>query len=359
MSKIIKKSLSIIMIIGIMGCGQQVEKPEGKGKSLNEVLIDVGRSAENVFYAFIELVSDVLGFAAKATTTKQQVGDYFSGLGAKLEKASDELEAVAKKSEIDIEKDGLSNKTIRSAIDVAKGVLGTLKGHLEFLKDIGDSSLVGEVKNDNKQGVAANTDGLKKLHHALTGIITAAKKEGVEELKENKLTLGQALIGGANPEHGAKVLGTNANPAAGDSGKAAVILASVSGEEMLDAIVKSSVSDADAELGGNADAGTSALKFAKGGQAARVAQGAAKAAAVAGGIALRSLVKGGKLASENNNDDEKAVQSVGITAVNKLLKAVEEVIKKTVKNVVEKAKVEIDKARSPQVSISKPSGSKE
>ncbi|ETZ17172.1 Variable major outer membrane lipoprotein [Borrelia duttonii CR2A] len=74
----------------------------------------------------------------------------------------------------------------------------------------------------------------------------------------------------------------------------------------------------------------------------------AKAAAVAGGIALRSFLKASKLASGANSNEqggEKEVQGVGITAVNKLLGAIEEIMKKTVKNTLEKVKQEVDKAR--------------
>ncbi|ETZ17080.1 Variable major outer membrane lipoprotein [Borrelia duttonii CR2A] len=74
------------------------------------------------------------------------------------------------------------------------------------------------------------------------------------------------------------------------------------------------------------------------------------AGAVSGGIALRSLVKEGKLAANNGDNDNKAVQSSGITAVNKLLESVEGIVKKTVKNVLEKVKQEVDKAREPKAS---------
>ncbi|AHH07046.1 Variable major outer membrane lipoprotein, partial (plasmid) [Borrelia crocidurae DOU] len=92
---------------------------------------------------------------------------------------------------------------------------------------------------------------------------------------------------------------------------------------------------------------TSALKFAVGGPANNLAKDVALAGAVSGGIALRSLVKGGKLAAKDNNDD-KAVQGAGITAVNKLLVAVEGIVKNTVKNVLDKVRQEIDKAREPK-----------
>ncbi|AFI32189.1 hypothetical protein Q7M_1191 (plasmid) [Borrelia crocidurae str. Achema] len=43
---------------------------------------------KNIFYSFLGLISDTLGFTAKATTKKSEVGEYFSSLGAKLREAS-------------------------------------------------------------------------------------------------------------------------------------------------------------------------------------------------------------------------------------------------------------------------------
>ncbi|WP_198004630.1 variable large family protein [Borrelia recurrentis] len=101
------------------------------------------------------------------------------------------------------------------------------------------------------------------------------------------------------------------------------------------------------------------MSFAKGGQAAHLAHTTdAKAAAVSGGIALRSLVKLGKLAAGANPNvkgGEKDVQGVGIAAANKLLLAVEDLIKKAVKNVLKKAKEKIDEARGPKEPVSRSS----
>ncbi|WP_434757350.1 variable large family protein (plasmid) [Borrelia puertoricensis] len=321
------------------------------GSSLSSVLIDVGRSAENAFYSFLDLLSGTLGFRVTKDTTKQQVGNYFNSLGDKLEKASDELEEVAKKSETELDKGDL-NKVIRSAVDTAKATLITLKTHLDSLKDIGDANKVVDVTS-NQQGVAANAGALKKAFKAFEGIVDTAKTQQVEEPKKSEVTLAEASIGVASSKDGAKVLTTGAAGAAAGN-KAAAIVSAVSGEEILASIVASKEGDADTGVGANATAQTSAISFAKGGgDAGHLAQDAAKAAAVAGGIALRSLVKDGKLASHNANSDEKAVQSAGITAVNKLLVAVEDIIKKTVKNVLEKSKEKIDEARAP-----KPAGQK-
>ncbi|ETZ17269.1 Variable major outer membrane lipoprotein [Borrelia duttonii CR2A] len=105
-------------------------------------------------------------------------------------------------------------------------------------------------------------------------------------------------------------------------------------------------------LSETATVNTSAVSFAKGGSDAHLAgANIPKAAAVARGIALRSLVKGGKLAAGAASDaqgGEKEVQGIGAAAANKLLIAIENVVKKTVKSILEKAKGEIDKVRGSQ-----------
>ncbi|WP_434757131.1 variable large family protein (plasmid) [Borrelia puertoricensis] len=344
----------LITLFLLLGCGsgqQSVDSPNGGGaatggSSLSSVLIDVGRSAENAFYSFLDLLSGTLGFTVTKDTTKQQVGDYFNSLGEKLGVASKELEEVAKNSEIGVDKGDL-NKAIRSAVDAAKATLNTLKAHLESLGTIGDSTNKVVDVASNQQGVAAAAVELKKAYNSLKGIVETAKTQQVIEPKKNDVALADASIGVTSSKDGAKVLTTGAAGAAvGD--KAAAIVSAVSGEEILASIVASKDTDADAALAADADGNTSALKFAKGGAtAAHLAKDTAKAAAVAGGIALRSLVKDGKLAA-NANNDEKAVQAAGISAVNKLLVAIEDIIKKTVNNVLKTAKTKIDKAREPK-----------
>ncbi|WP_330730420.1 variable large family protein [Borrelia turicatae] len=350
------KNFNITILITLFlllscGSGQQPQAGNGGsaatgGRSLSEVLMDVSRSAENAFYSFLELLSDTLGLRVTKDTTKQQIGDYFKSLGDKLGQASDELEEVAKKSETDVDKGGL-NKVIRSAVDTAKTTLNTLKTLLNSLKDIGDGEKVGDATS-NQNGVAAAEDELKVAYKALQEIVKAAKEKGVPEpeLGDTAVKVGN----GTDNKDGAKILGTNAAATAGDSGKAAAILTTVSGEEILASIVVSKDADV-AGVTGQANAQTSAVAFAKGGQADHVSHSAdAKAAAVAGGIALRSLVKGGKLAAAaaGNAGGQEEVQKVGITAANKLLVAVEDIIKKTVKNVLKTTKEKIDEARAPK-----------
>ncbi|AOW96299.1 variable large family protein [Borrelia miyamotoi] len=342
----IKNILIIMMIVLLMiGCGQQTEGNSaasgGVGSGLSGAMMEVGRSAENVFYAFIELVSDVLGFTAKTTTKKNDVGVYFNSLGVKLGEASKELEEVAKKAA-----DSSKSQEIRGAVYEAKATLSKLKGHVESLGQVGDTNVVGYANNVQGTGTAPDDAQLKEMFRALKGIVEIATDVGVKALEAGATTL---TVNGVDNKDGVKILATSGgNPAATDAGKAAIILAAVSGEEILKSIIESQESDV--ALTANADENTTSLKFAKGGSDAHLSNSAnPKAAAVAGGIALRSLVKTGKLASgaaDNAAGGGKEVQGVGATAANKLLVAIEDIIKKTVKNVLEKAKEKIDEARN-------------
>ncbi|UPA19330.1 variable large family protein [Borrelia puertoricensis] len=343
--------LMILFLLLSCGSGHQSANGGGAatgGSSLSSVLMDVGRSAENAFYSFLELLSDTLGFRITKDTKKSDVASYFNSLGDKLGQASDELEKVAVKTTAGSDKDSLLNKVIKDAVDSAKTTLNTLKTHLDSLKDIGDNDKVGDAASNAGQGTTPADNELKKALKALQEIVKSAKEKGVKEPEAGITTL--QANGGADNKDGAKILSTNGAATATDAGKAAAILATVSGEEILASIVASQ--EDDQALGVAADANTTALKFAKGGSADNLSNSAnSKAAAVAGGIALRSLVKTGKLAAgadDNATGGGKEVQGVGITAANKLLVAVEDIIKETVKNVLKTAKEKIDEARAPK-----------
>ncbi len=126
----------------VMGCNSGGVKGEGKvggasggnGRGLSGAMMEVGRSAENAFYVFLELVSDVLGFTAKFTTKKNEVGGYFSNLGAKLGEVSKELEKLAKNSETGGNKSDLSKNLIKEAVDAAIDTQETIPADNELKK---------------------------------------------------------------------------------------------------------------------------------------------------------------------------------------------------------------------------------
>nr|WP_206742078.1 variable large family protein [Borrelia coriaceae] len=212
------------------------------------------------------------------------------------------------------------------------------------------AKVIGDVVSP-QSGLTVNAGKLEKAFKALQGIMEIAKTQKIKELQKSEVSLADTSIG-ADAKAGARVLAKDENAGAASGEKASLIVSAVSGEEMLDAIVNKSKGN-EPEVSGPASVSTTAIAFAKGCITSNLSGGTgdAKAAAVAGGIALRSLVEGGKLAANSSNDG-KAVQAAGITAVNKLLGAVEDIIKKTVKNVIDKVKTEVDQARVSKVSVS-------
>ncbi|BCR21442.1 variable large family protein [Borrelia sp. HM] len=306
---------------------------------------EIGKSAENAFYSFLNFISDTLGLRVTAETKKSEVGEHFTTLGTKLGEASEELEKVAVKAATDGDKDSLLNKSIREAVEAAKTTLNTLKTHLEDLKGIGnDGEKVGVAANNgsDKEGTGADGEELNKVLKAFKGIVDEAGKVDVVV----KPVVGTSTLnnGTDNITTRAKILATNSGgnkPTNTDPAKAAAILEAVSGKAMLASIIASKENDPQI-AGSGADGNTTAMSFARGNSVTTAAQNSAKVEeAVAGGIALRSLVKSGTLAkgaADNATGGGKEVQGVGITAVNKLLGAVEDIIKKTVKNVLDKAR---------------------
>ncbi|AHH04294.1 Variable major outer membrane lipoprotein (plasmid) [Borrelia nietonii YOR] len=234
--------LMTLFLLLSCGSGQQAANSGNPGTagveqqgvgSLSAVLMEVGRSAENAFYSFLELLSDTLGFTAKSTTKKSDVGDYFNSLGEKLGKASDELEEVAKNSKVEGEgaKDGAIAVAIRSAVDSAKTTLSTLKTHLDSLGQVGDANKVGDANTVQGVGTTPDEPKLKAAYDAFKGIVEESVNAGVVKLETGNTTL--KANEGADNKDGAKILSTNTNPDAGDVAKAAAILATVSGKEIL------------------------------------------------------------------------------------------------------------------------------
>ncbi|WP_425387121.1 variable large family protein [Borrelia coriaceae] len=337
------KSICATLFISLfLSCNNGIEELQKQKDSILSIS-NLRQGFLDIFTSFSDMISDTFGITKD--TTKQQVGEYFGKLSTKLGEAASELEKVAEKAAVDVDKDGLLNKSIIAAIDTAKKTLEILKGHLESLKDIGDSSQkIGEAATD--QGKKPDEPELKKAYNALKGIVDTAKTQKVEEPKKSDVSISAAKLGGASPQDGAKVLTIDTHAGAAVGSGASTIVSAVSGKAILAAIVGSGADDP-ALAGGNAQASTSAVSFARGGSTAtNIAKDTAKVEAVAGGIALRSLVKGGKLAANTGSEEDKAsVQAAGIAAANKLLVAVEDIIKKTVKNVLRTVKSAIDKAR--------------
>ncbi|WP_051428603.1 variable large family protein [Borrelia coriaceae] len=213
---------------------------------------------------------------------------------------------------------------------------------------------VGEVVSGVTAGSASQVAGsgvsvqdVKETVKALKGIVAANTNKAVKPTKDTV---------SSGDTNGGKVLKTTSSgeATAADASKALAIVNSVTGEDMLYAITSADEnSDVVAEATTtNATDPKHAVKLAVTGSATSsdTAENASKVA-VAGGIALRSLLKGGKLNVGSQTADSMAVNgSLEVSAANRLLKSIENVIQVIIKQCLEQTQQILgdSKSKSPQ-----------
>ncbi|WP_233190014.1 variable large family protein, partial [Borreliella burgdorferi] len=139
--------------------------------------------------------------------------------------------------------DGKGKGTVKSAAENAVGtVSGWIKEMAEAAKKAaeatkdGGSDLIGKVvKKEEAGGKTADTKSVNGIADGIKGIVEAAKKSGVDGLKDV-----QAVSEGEkNKDAGKLFTGKNdATGAAADAEKAAAAVSGVSGEQILKAIVE-------------------------------------------------------------------------------------------------------------------------
>ncbi|WP_024653826.1 variable large family protein [Borrelia persica] len=328
MKKVIKRSLIIMMILGVMGCGQQVQKPGEQDGSSGEGL-KLGETTKSVFSAFVDLITNALGISVTSATKKSDVSDKFKDLASSIDRAISQVHLAVSKAGINFEevKDG--------SVVQARKTLDELKKHITSLQTLTNESLVVSGVTASSAsgvgGVGSSVEDVKGSLIALKGIVAANTNKGVEPKNNQKVS--------SDEKEGGKVLLTGGAGAAvaADAAKALSIVTSVTGEEMLYAI--SSADEADVSIAANINTATDpkhAVKLAVTGTAttAADAQNASKVA-LAGGIALRSLLKGGKLDANAAAADTMAVNGVGVSAANKLLRAIENIAQVIIKQCLE------------------------
>ncbi|AHH11443.1 variable large family protein (plasmid) [Borrelia coriaceae] len=305
--------------------------------------LKLGDTAKSVFSSFVDLIANTLGISVTSSTKKSDVSDKFKNLASSIEKAIGQVQEAANKAGINIEddKDG--------GVGQAKKTLDELKKHITSLQTLtNDGEVVSGVKADSAsqvQGTGASIEDVQAAVKALKGIVDANTNKKIKP-KTDTVSSGDT--------NGGKVLNTTGGGTAieENAAKALAIVNSVRGEDILYAIALANETDVVAEATiANATAPEHAVKLAVTG-AAKTTQTAERASkvAVAGGIALRSLLKGGKLDAASTAANINAVNGVGVTAVNKLLNAIENIVQVVVKQCLEQtAQILGDsKVKSPQ-----------
>ncbi len=91
MKKVIKRSLIIIMILGVMGCNNGVAELEKKNEFL-QALVSLGNDFVSVFTSFGDIVGSVLGLNLESK--KSDVGKYFKTVQDTVQGIKDGLNKI-------------------------------------------------------------------------------------------------------------------------------------------------------------------------------------------------------------------------------------------------------------------------
>ncbi|PRR53181.1 hypothetical protein CV661_05410 [Borreliella burgdorferi] len=236
--------LTLLVFVNCKNNAGEAAAADDPTNKLYQSIIKLGNGFLDVFTSFGGLVADALGF--KADPKKSEVKDYFSSIANKLEETVTNLTKLPKENSSsggETGKDGTTNDT-KSAVESAVGtVSGWIKEMAEAAKKAADAAkdggndLIGKVvKKDKADGKTADAGSVNGIADGIKGIVEAAKKSGVDGLKDV-----QAVSKEDNKDAGKLFTGKKDDTGAGeaaDAEKAAAAVSGVSGEQILKAIVE-------------------------------------------------------------------------------------------------------------------------
>ncbi|WP_038363200.1 variable large family protein [Borrelia persica] len=318
MRGVIKRSLIIMMILGVMGCNSGVLEEEKSKNKFLQSLVSLGNDFLNVFTSFGDMVSGALGF--KVESKKSEVGNYFKEVQKTVEGTKIALEKIV----ADMKTEGNPNS---SAVEIAvkKLVSETLDKIIDGAKianeAIGNASdPIGNVAATNAAGNAGI--GVDMLVKGIKGIVDVVLKG----------------VGNADAGNDKKAEdGNTARNAAAQDGEAGKLFVVAAGSAGSADNAKKVAADAAKAVGAVTGADILQAMVKDGGDSVKLAISqnagiAPKDATIAGGIALRAIAKDGKFASSNAAADVAVAgfKGAALSAVTKALDTLTVAIRKTI-----------------------------
>ncbi|WP_106023561.1 variable large family protein [Borreliella burgdorferi] len=313
-----KKLSSAILLVTLLvfincksNAGETIGKDD-KEDSLNifyQSLIKLGNGFIDVFNAFSGLVADTF---FKADPKKSDVKSYFTSLCEKLKSTKEKLGNLSNGNEKGANGNEKGDGADSKSGDAVGSVVGEVSKWLEEMIKAAEEAIGGAATDGTKigesanNGAAADADSVKNIAKGMKGIVDAAgtaagKKEDV--LKDVHAGAADAETGKL---FGAGVAGGNAN--ADDIKKAAEAVSSVSGEQILKAIVDAAAGKEGEQVGAAPGAAKNPIAAAIGaaGAGANFDADMRKKDKVAAALVLRGLAKGGKFSATANDANVKS-----------------------------------------------------
>ncbi|WP_434757328.1 variable large family protein [Borrelia puertoricensis] len=287
-------------------------------------LVKIGHGFQEIFGIFGNAIDDALGLTAvKSDDKKSKVGEHFKTIGDGLSTTKNKLKELSDEISKTNNANNSTIESVKSVINSSSDVFEQLIAALTKLAGVtNDDSPIGDTAN--AAAVAADKDSVETVIKEVKAIIETAKESGV---KIDAGKTGNAVNADANTDAPA-ALGGNAQAAAGSGPKLATEVAKADPWAMLDKIKDSTTSGFVAANNNNAGQLATGDANANGAKAATNAD-------LAAAVALKAITKTGKFTQPAANEDG-AVKSAAVSAVNKILGVLDIIIKKTVSSELDK-----------------------
>ncbi|WP_376984250.1 variable large family protein (plasmid) [Borrelia recurrentis] len=309
----------MVLVMVMMGCNSGgvsggVRDPE---KVFLSEMVNLGKGFLDVFVSFGDMITGTLGI--KADTKKSDIGKYFTD----IEKT---MISVKEKLQTEVAKNGNYVK-IKEVVD--QFITGTLDKIAEGAKKASSGAAGGAVLGSSVKNEDAAPGEVASVNALIEGIKTIVavvlKNEGNADANkttdDDKKDIGKLFSKASD------------NGSEAEAAKANASIGAVSGVDILQAIAKSDVVSA---AGKDIDQAKDVAEIATAKNDSGTKETKQKDAVISGGIALRSMAKGGKFATKNEDKAVPAINGVAASAVGKTLSALIIAIRNTVDSELKK-----------------------
>ncbi|UPA19353.1 variable large family protein [Borrelia puertoricensis] len=307
----------------LLSCGSGSTKMEDPKTTFLDSLVKIGHGFYEIFGIFGNAIGDALGLTAvKSGDKRSKVGEHFKTIGNGLITTKEKLKELSDEISNAKNANGSTIKLVEDAIKGANDVFVKLIDSVTKLSGVTkDDSLLGDTSN-NAAAVAADENDVKTIIENVKTIIEVADKSDV---KIEKGSEGNAVAGNSGGE---AVTKSGAAAAANVGPKLAEEVSKADPWAMINKIKDAKTSTAALAAGNANEAGALATKIDANNT------GAKTNADLAAAVALKAMIKGGKLSAAQNEDG--AVKAAALTAVNKVLGILDLIIRKTVASELDK-----------------------
>ncbi|AFI32047.1 variable large family protein, partial [Borrelia crocidurae] len=301
-----RRILMVMMVVMmVMGCNSGgVKDPE---KVFLSEMVNLGKGFLDVFVSFGDMITGTLGI--KAETKKSDIGAYFTKIENTMKIVKGKLSKI-------LEEHG-SYEKVKGKVEEFIGEISKIEeGAKEAALGASGEDKIGGATSAGQAAVAADKNSVISLVKGIKAIVGIVLKKdegdaGATKTGDDKKDVGKLFVNDAG----------KADAKEENIAKAAASIGAISGSDILRAIEKSKEDPKDYVNDG----------IEKAGDAAEIAiapvvadkkeikeESAKKDAVIAGGIALRGMAKGGKLAANNEEKSANAVNGAVASAVNKV-----------------------------------------